>query len=509
MNLRRGILLAVLPGIAGIAVLAVCAVFAVGRLGGSFGAAVRYQVDPLVTIDLPTLAGLLDERDALADLDAAVHRALIAEKLALSADEDEHPGVAALHAGALAATATAAGMPGLEKALADWREATRRVVTEAADPSRLGFARKASERGSAAQAFAALQGAIETAARDLDGRAASAAAAAGTRGDAARGLARAAADDAVTARMLIVTIALAAVVAAVVLAVIAVRILVRRLTQAADAVAATAAEVESAAAIVAGTSSELAGTASAQAAGVEETTASISALAARADDSAAAARALLEVVSAAASAGGSARASNTAAMGDLAARLESLRQRAAAIRAAAGRAKVVAGTIDDIAFQTNLLALNAAVEAARAGEAGAGFAVVADEVRNLAQRSAEESARSEEVLGAADQEAAAIDTAIGDLVAWVQRDLVQAVDRALAAGATAAERATGDTRSSLDAAETQARAVGEIAQVVRTIDSEIQRSAAGAESAAAAAEHLQELGGALNHATQGIRAIVR
>ncbi len=55
--------------------------------------------------------------------------------------------------------------------------------------------------------------------------------------------------------------------------------------------------------------------------------------------------------------------------------------------------------LEEIAFQTNLLALNASVEAAHAGEAGKGFAVVANEIRDLAEKSADSSKRTAEMIG--------------------------------------------------------------------------------------------------------------
>lgn len=159
-------------------------------------------------------------------------------------------------------------------------------------------------------------------------------------------------------------------------------------------------------------------------------------------------------------------------------RMQEMIQAMAEITVSSKEIRKIIKSIEDIAFQTNILALNAAVEAARAGTAGKGFSVVADEVRSLANKSAEASRNTAELiersLRSVEQGAKISDETAQALLAAVDgaKIVTETIDRIS------------------QASNEQAASIAQVTQGIDQISSVVQVNSATAEEAAAASEEL-------------------
>lgn len=143
------------------------------------------------------------------------------------------------------------------------------------------------------------------------------------------------------------------------------------------------------------------------------------------------------------------------------------------ISASSKRIGEIVSVIDSIAFQTNILAINAAVEAAQAGAHGKGFAVVAGEVRVLARRSAE---AAKEIKTLIEESNARVGD--GGRLADVAGSTIAEV--------VASSRNVTSIMSEINSACTQqARAIGELRDMIAHVESSTQQNVALVEQSGA------------------------
>ena len=176
--------------------------------------------------------------------------------------------------------------------------------------------------------------------------------------------------------------------------------------------------------------------------------------------------------------------------------MQDLKQAMTDITSASNETAKIIQTIDEVAFQTNLLALNAAVEAARAGDAGAGFAVVADEVRNLANRAAEASQDTQNL----------IEQNISNIRKGSQ--LVVSTYEGFTSLESSADQVEKLLVEITAATQEQAQGIGQLNRATTDMDSFTQQGAANAEESAASSEELSSQAQAMKNMVNNLNRIL-
>jgi methyl-accepting chemotaxis protein len=161
-----------------------------------------------------------------------------------------------------------------------------------------------------------------------------------------------------------------------------------------------------------------------------------------------------------------------------------------AISESSNRIEDIISVIDSIAFQTNLLSLNAAVEAARAGAQGRGFAVVASEVRMLAQRCATAAKEIKELI-------ATSSARIGE-----GEHQVDAAGTTISNVVEASRRVTHIMETIHQACLAQAHQIGEVRDVIGSLEQNTQQNVTLVQQSAAAAQTLKQQAQGLLDAAQ-------
>ena len=510
----RSVAAVALPVVVILAVAGV-ALWSVDRLRIQAVALEQQHLQPLVQREFPAVLAQGEAVRLLLEADREVLQALLAEKLALAADEEAFPPLLQQHGAFIVAARqridealAAIGVKDIGSALlaafATWETATRGVMAKAADPAQNAFARRVSD-GSAAKAFAELRQGLATLVGQQVQRSTEVRKLVADSGDEAGREAGEIVAEARRDGVLILALGLVAVAIAGASLYVATRRTRLALAESARRQGEAehgAAETAGILAVVVGKAGELATAAATlreigsrldQGAGA---TASESSTAA---GSAAQVSAGVQTVAAAAEEMSASireiagQASQASKVGDEAGRAARDARAVIGRLGEAGKAiGEVVQSIAGIAEQTNLLALNATIEAARAGDAGRGFAVVASEVKALAvqtQRATGDiQARSTQIAG---DVAAAVQAMarVSDIVTQMVQSLT-----AIAAAVEQQSATTGEiTRTVGDAARGAdgiAAAVAALAVRARSGTSDAGEVARQAASAAALAEAL-------------------